>query len=93
MKIKTRVKFTDKGHLLVDVPYKHGNVTWALNFHRDRFDWILFQKPDKYSPDRVTAVHKNILNGKKLRSQLISKAAASHQYSVLDKIRATIKGQ
>jgi len=92
MKIKTRVKFSDKGHLLVDVPYKHGNVTWALNFHRNHFDWILFNKPDKYSPTRVTLDHHSILNGKKLRSQMISKAAASHQYGVLDKIKATIKG-
>lgn len=88
MKIKPRVKFTDKGHLLVDVPYKHGSVTWALNFNQNKCDWILFQKPEHYSPERVRMDHRNILSGKKLRAQMISKAAATHNYTALDKLRA-----
>lgn len=91
MNIKTKVKFSDKGHLLVDVPYKNGNVTWALNFNNNKCEWLLFQKPDQYSPERVTLDHKNILRGKKLRSKMISKAAASHNYTALGKLRA-VKG-
>lgn len=88
MTVKPNVKFSNKGQLFVDVPYKNGMVTWAVNFHNSKCEWILFDKPEKYSPDRVSTAHKNILKGKKLRSLMISKAAATHSYVALEKLKS-----
>ena len=86
------VKFNEKGQLLVDVPYKNGEVTWGLSFNPNgKTDWILFDKPEQYNPDRVANDHKFILSGKKLRIQMIKKAAAKHKYVVLEKLKK-IKG-
>ena len=89
---KTKVKFNDKGHLLVDVPYKNGSVTWGLGFAQGpggvvKMDWILYDKPENYNPKRVTNDHRFILSGKKLRAKMIKKAAAKHRYSILDKLK------
>ena len=35
--MKPRVKITNKGQVLVTVPYKHGEVTWALAPHTKLF--------------------------------------------------------
>ena len=87
MHIKMTVKFSEKGHLLVDLPYKHGSVTWALNFNSNKMEWILFQKPGIYSPARVLNDHRTILHGKKLRMKMIAKSSATHQYTILEKLR------
>lgn len=88
---KIKVKFNEKGQLLVDVPYKNGKVTWGLiiNPSNNKMDWILFDKPDHYNPKRVTNNHIHILDGKKLRAKMIKKAAAKHRYSILDKLKLT----
>ena len=86
--MKPRVKFNKKGQAFVKVPYKNGIVTWALDISpQGRFDWILFEKPDNYNPARVTNDHKFILQGKKLKAQLLSTAAASHSFIALEKLK------
>jgi hypothetical protein len=93
--MRPSVKFNKKGQALVKVAYKHGEVTWALTgiSNTGKFDWILFEKPDNYNPDRVTNDHKYILSGKKLRAQLISTAAASHSFIALDALKKALKTQ
>lgn len=89
MAINTKVKFNDKGQIFVNVPYKNGEVTWGLSFNPNgKTDWILYDKPEQYNPDRVANDHKSILAGKKLRHKMIKKAAAKHSYSVLQKLKA-----
>ena len=87
MRIKLTVKFSDKGHLLVDLPYKHGHVTWALNFNNNKMDWILFHSPTNYNPERVRVDHIHILSGQRLKTKMMSAAAATHKYTVLSKLR------
>jgi hypothetical protein len=85
--MRPKVKF-EKGKPFVKVAYKNGEVTWALDIDpKGKFDWILFEKRDQYNPDRVAKDHKFILNGKKLRAQLIAKAAASHSFTALAKLK------
>lgn len=86
--MKAKVKFNKKGQAFVKVPYKNGEVTWALDISpQGKFDWILFEKPDNYNPSRVTNDHKFILSGKKLRAQVLAKAAASHSFIALEKLK------
>lgn len=91
--MRPKVKFNKKGQALVKVAYKNGEVTWALGGinPNGKFDWILFEKPDQYNPERVTNDHKFILGGKKLRAQLIAKAAASHSFIALDALKKAAK--
>jgi len=84
--MRPKVKF-EKGKPFVKVAYKNGEVTWALNLAGGRFEWILFEWRDQYNPERVTKDHKHILAGKKLRAQLIAKAAASHSFSALNSLK------
>jgi hypothetical protein len=80
--MRPKVKF-EKGKPFVKVAYKNGEVTWALNLSGGKFEWLLFEFPENYNPARVTNDHKFILNGKKLKAQLLSTAAATHSFGAL----------
>jgi len=86
--MKPKVKFNKKGQAFVKIPYKNGIVSWALDITpQGKFDWMLFEKPDNYNPKRVTNAHRLILQGKKLKEQLLSTAAASHSFNALEKLK------
>ena len=92
--MKPRVKITNKGQVLVTVPYKHGEVTWALDWKDTKtYGWLLFEKQAMYNPESVTKFHAGILSGKKLRLQILKKAAASHDYVTLKKIAQTYEAR
>lgn len=88
--MRPKVKF-EKGKPFVKVPYKNGEVTWALNLAGGKFEWLLFEFPENYNPARVTKDHKFILGGKKLKAQLLSTAAATHSFSALAALRKSAK--
>lgn len=86
--MRPRVKFTDKGQPLVVVSYKTGQVTWGLDIGpHGKFNWFIYDKAPQYSPARIKRDHEYILSGKKLRAQLIAKAAASHSFTALAKLK------